>query len=63
MVESCFGVEVDSEVVEVVLVFSFGGLDCDEGVFSCDVDVVVGVDETAGDDCINDEIGFWRGTN
>jgi hypothetical protein len=64
VVGSCLGVEEVSEVVEVVvLVFSFGGLDGCEGVFSCDVDVLVGVGETGGDDCTNDEMGFWRGTN
>ena len=60
---SCFGVGEGSVVVEVVLVFSLGGLDGCEGLLSCDVDVLVGVDETGGDDCISDEIGFWRGTN
>jgi hypothetical protein len=58
VVVSCFGVGEDSKVVEVVLVFSSGGLDCCEGVFSCDVDVLIGVGETGIDDCINDEIGF-----
>lgn len=58
-----FGVVEVSEVVEVVLVFSLGGLDGCEGLLSCDVDVVVGVDETGIDDCISDEIGFWRGKN
>ena len=61
---SCLGVvEVVSVVVEVVLVFSFGGLDGCEGLLSCDVDVVVGVGEASGDDCINDETGPWRGTS
>jgi len=63
VVVSCFGVVEGSVVVEVVLVFSFGGLDGCEGLLSCDVDVLVGVGETGGDDCINDDIGFWRGTN
>jgi hypothetical protein len=50
-------------VVEVVLVFLFGGLDGCEGVFSCDVDVLVGVGETGDDNCTDNGIGFWRGTN
>ena len=64
MVEvSRLGVVEVSVVVEVVLVFSFGGLDGCEGLLSCDVDVLVGVGETSGDDCINDETGPWRGTS
>jgi hypothetical protein len=50
-------------VIEVVLVFLFGGLDGCEGVFSCNVDVLVGVGETGDDNCTDNEIGFWRGTN
>ena len=62
MEECCSVVVVD---VEVVLGFPLEGLDGCEGVFSCDVDVVVGVGEAAGsdDDDINCDIGFWRGMN
>lgn len=47
----------------VVVGVSFGGVDCCEGGFSDDVDVLVGVDETGIDDGINDETAIWRGTN
>lgn len=49
-------------VVEVVLVFSFGVLVGCGGLLS-DVEVLVGVDETAGDNSTTDELGTWRGTN
>jgi len=61
VVGSCLGVVVVvvvSEVVEVVLVFSVGGLEECVGSFGGDVDVLVGGCESGVDDGITDEIGI-----
>jgi hypothetical protein len=61
---SCFELGGGSEVVEVEVGVSFGGLDDPEGPVSGDVVVVVvvaGVGETLDDDGTTGERGFWRG--
>lgn len=65
VVESCFGAAEVCEVVEVVLVFSFGVLEVCVGAFVVDVVVVVGVRDSGVDDGDGsiDDVGIWRGTN